>query len=57
VPVRHGEAMRDALRAAGKPVEWVLYPEEGHGFLKESNRTDFYKRMEKFLDQHLAAGR
>jgi dipeptidyl aminopeptidase/acylaminoacyl peptidase len=54
VPLRHGEAMRDALVAAGKPVEWVVYPEEGHGFGKESNRTAFYRSMEAFLAKQLA---
>ena len=29
------------------------YPEEGHGFLLESNRFDFYSRVAKFLGQHL----
>jgi dipeptidyl aminopeptidase/acylaminoacyl peptidase len=53
VPPAHGEAMRDALKAAGKPVEWVLFPEEGHGFMKESNRLEYYRQMERFLQRHL----
>jgi dipeptidyl aminopeptidase/acylaminoacyl peptidase len=53
VPIIHGERMRDALVDNKSPVEWVTYPEEGHGFLLESNRFDFYGRVAKFLGQHL----
>ncbi len=45
--------MRDALVENKTPVEWVVYPEEGHGFLLESNRFDFYDRVAKFLAKHL----
>ena len=54
VPLPHGTKMRDALKAAGKvDVEWVEYEEEGHGFLLEKNRVDFWSRVEKFLARHL----
>ena len=43
VPLVHGEKMRDALRASNVPVEWVVYADEGHGFLLEANRFDFYR--------------
>ncbi len=43
-----------ALRAKGKPVEYLLYPDEGHGFAKPSNRLDFYAKAEAFLAKHLA---
>lgn len=53
VPLPHGTKMRDALKAAGKvEVEWVLYPQEGHGFLLEKNRIDFWRRVEAFLARH-----
>jgi dipeptidyl aminopeptidase/acylaminoacyl peptidase len=55
VPIVHGERMRDALVAAGSTVEWVAYAEEGHGFMLEANRFDFYGRVAKFLATHLAA--
>ena len=55
VPLIHGEEMRDALRKQGTPVEWVAYVGEGHGFLVEANRIDFYTRVAKFLDAHLGA--
>jgi len=54
VPLPHGTRMRDALKAAGNSkVEWVQYADEGHGFLLEKNRIDFYSRMERFLAEHL----
>ena len=43
-----------ALRAKGKPVEYLLYPDEGHGFAKPGNRLDFYAKAESFLARHLA---
>ncbi len=52
VPIIHGEKMRDALEAAHKSVEWVVYQEEGHGFLLEKNRYDFYGRVAAFLREH-----
>lgn len=55
VPIVHGERMRDALAENKTPVEWVVYPEEGHGFLLETNRFDFYDRVAKFLARHLKA--
>ena len=42
-----------ALRARGKPVEYLLYPDEGHGFAKPANRLDFYAKAEIFLAKHL----
>jgi dipeptidyl aminopeptidase/acylaminoacyl peptidase len=52
VPLIHGEKMRDALKSNGSVVEWVAYREEGHGFLLESNRIDFYSRVAKFLAKY-----
>ncbi len=43
-----------ALRAKGKPVEYLLYPDEGHGFAKPANRLDFYAKAEAFLAKHLS---
>ncbi|MEO6278647.1 prolyl oligopeptidase family serine peptidase [Roseateles sp.] len=55
VPITHGTRMRDALKAAGNPPEWVSYPDEGHGFAKPENRLDFARRVEAFLARHLGA--
>jgi len=55
VPIVHGTRMKNALEENGTPVEWVMYPTEAHGFNKDENRFDFYRRVEKFLAQHLVA--
>jgi dipeptidyl aminopeptidase/acylaminoacyl peptidase len=55
VPIVHGNLMRDALRANGHDPEWVVYEDEGHGWLKVDNRIDFWTRVERFLDKNLNA--
>ncbi len=53
VPLEHGERMRAALTAAGRPPEWVAYDDEGHGFFKVENRIDFMRRVDTFLAKNL----
>lgn len=53
VPLAHGTALRDALTAAGRPPEWVVYPDEGHGFYKWEHQQDAWRRIEAFLATHL----
>jgi len=53
VPLVHGERMRDALQRQGTPVEWIVYGDEGHGFMLESTRFDLYRRIAAFLDANL----
>ena len=33
----------------GKPVEWMVKTEEGHGFTQLENRVEFYSRLEAFM--------
>ncbi|WP_342117956.1 S9 family peptidase [Pseudoduganella sp. OTU4001] len=56
VPLVHGTRFRDAVRSTNKDVEWVVYPDEGHGWHDPKNRIDFWTRVEKFLDKHIGAG-
>ncbi len=42
-----------ALRAAGIDHEYLLFPDEGHGFAKPQNRLKFYAAAERFLARHL----
>ena len=42
-----------ALKAKGKDVEYVVYPDEGHGFARPENRMNFYARAEKFVAKYL----
>jgi dipeptidyl aminopeptidase/acylaminoacyl peptidase len=53
VPLEHGQRMRDALTDAGNPPEWILYNDEGHGWLTLANQVDFAQRLERFLAKHL----
>lgn len=45
-----------AVRASGVPVEYVVFPDEGHGFTKKKNQAEGYRAMLNFLDKHLKAG-
>ena len=42
-----------AMREAGLPVEYILAPDEGHGFAQRINRIAMFARIEQFLAQHL----
>jgi dipeptidyl aminopeptidase/acylaminoacyl peptidase len=42
-----------ALREKGIPHEYMLFPDEGHGFAKPENRLRFYAAAERFLAEHL----
>jgi dipeptidyl aminopeptidase/acylaminoacyl peptidase len=33
--------------------EYLLFPDEGHGFAKPENRLKFYAAAERFLAKHL----
>ncbi|MGO9500478.1 MAG: S9 family peptidase [Streptosporangiaceae bacterium] len=42
-----------ALEQAGIEHEYMLFPDEGHGFAKPENRLKFYAAAEQFLAQQL----
>ena len=42
-----------ALRDRGFPVEYLLAPDEGHGFARPVNNMAMYMAAEKFLARHL----
>jgi len=42
-----------AMRQANKPVEYILYTDEGHGFARPENRLHFYAKAEEFLAKYL----
>jgi len=41
------------VRANGVPVEYVLFEDEGHGFVKKENQIEAYSSILKFLDIYL----
>ena len=53
-PSSESIAARDRLQELGKHVELVLYPDEGHGFLKRENVIDHELRRLHFLEQVVA---
>lgn len=54
VPPHESEQIVAALQGRGVPVEYVTFPDEGHGFLKRANRTRIYHDVAHFLSRHLA---
>ncbi len=44
------------VKKSGVPVEYVVYPDEGHGFVKKENLITTDKRTLAFLDKYLKTG-
>ena len=42
-----------ALRKRGVPVEYIVFPDEGHGFARPENQLKFSTAAEAFLAKHL----
>jgi dipeptidyl aminopeptidase/acylaminoacyl peptidase len=43
----------EAMRKNKKEVQYVLYPDEGHGFARPENRLHFFAVSEQFLSKHI----
>ncbi len=41
------------MKSRGIDYEYLLFPDEGHGFAKPENRLRFYTAAEKFLARYL----
>jgi len=52
VPFKQFTAMKDAARLAGKPLEVLTFPDEGHGFDKAENEAKWFETLGAFLDRH-----
>jgi dipeptidyl aminopeptidase/acylaminoacyl peptidase len=55
-PIVHpmqSEELVEALKREGKTYEYLTYPDEGHGLLRQKNQLDFYGHMERFVDWYL----
>ena len=50
---REAEQIVIALRDRGFPVEYILAPDEGHGFARPVNNLALFMASEKFLASHL----
>ena len=47
------DEMVAAIRANNVPVEYVIFPDEGHGFRKKENQIKGYGQVLTFLDKYL----
>jgi dienelactone hydrolase len=55
VPKAESDLVVERLRARRHPVEYVVYPDEGHGFVRRENRLDAARRTVRFFVRHLGA--
>lgn len=47
------DEMVEAIRKNNVPVEYVIFPDEGHGFVKKENEIKGYSQILAFLDKYL----
>ncbi len=52
VPMEQYDSLIGALKKAGKPVK-TMVRDEGHGYVQEENKYDFYTEMEKFFEKNI----
>ncbi len=55
VPVVEAEQIVASLKSRGVPVEYVLFPDEGHGFVKAPNRVRSASAIVGWFEEHLKA--
>ncbi|CAN5158836.1 S9 family peptidase [soil metagenome] len=53
VPKGESDQVVERLRARGQRVEYVVFPDEGHGFTKRRNQESAYERIVEFLTAEL----
>ena len=53
VPYTESEQIVKALRDRNAPVEYTLFDDEGHGFVKLTNRLVVYPKIVDFLERHM----
>jgi dipeptidyl aminopeptidase/acylaminoacyl peptidase len=54
---RESEDIVAKVRSAGTPVDYLVFPDEGHGFRKTANQARAYRAILAFLDRHVKAPR
>jgi dipeptidyl aminopeptidase/acylaminoacyl peptidase len=57
VPVVEAEQVVETLKKRGVPVQYVLFPDEGHGFRKVPNRVRATVETVKWFAEHLSGAR
>ena len=53
VPKSESDQVVERLRARGQRVEYVVFPDEGHGFTKRKNQDAAYEKIVDFLTTEL----
>jgi dipeptidyl aminopeptidase/acylaminoacyl peptidase len=53
VKMSESEQIVAAIRRAGKHVEYLVFPDEGHGLVRPANRLRLAAAVEVFLQRHL----
>lgn len=53
IPQREADRMVVALRERRVPVQYLVAPDEGHGFRRAANQMAMYAAIEAFLAEHL----
>lgn len=57
VPIAHAQRFSDAARRAGVAIETFYLNDVGHGFHDPAEKTEYFTRLERFLDKSLQAPR
>lgn len=52
-PIYHAKVMKKAMKKAGKPVEWLVLKNAGHGAGSQKNKNKVYSQLLKFLDKNI----
>ena len=55
VPREESDQVVGRLRALGRPVEYLTFEGEGHGFARRENQVLVHQRTMEFLERHLLA--
>lgn len=50
---RESDQIVAAMRKNNEPVEYIVFPDEGHGFARPENNRRFYAAVEAFLGKYL----
>ena len=53
VQKKESDAIAETVKKNGVPVEYVLFPDEGHGFVKKENEIKGYGQILQFLDRYV----
>ncbi len=56
-PLPQAMRLEKALKEAGNPPEMLIVSNEGHGFVREKNRTQYLLALKSFLDKHIGPAR